>query len=156
MIADEQIQHWHELAAKATPGRWLFSRAIDNPGETRIEADTGDLLRKEVARLGFFDHPEVQADATFIVAAREAVPALLEENAQLRAEIAALLSAKAKEDARQQKEAVWEQFAEDCMPAYLDYASETMASRLDFNEWLLLKAEECGISPPWQEWQREA
>jgi len=69
--ADEA--RWRELANAATEGPWREAK-IDDRGRAPIWTASGDFV-------------SIYANAAFIAAAREAVPALLDEVARLRAEI---------------------------------------------------------------------
>lgn len=86
MIAQKQLDKWRRLADAATPGEWwLDFRQVFN-GEVPyinvcVTTDAADIA-------GLGEQEECQADAAFIAAAREAVPALLDEVERLRAELA--------------------------------------------------------------------
>jgi hypothetical protein len=73
----KQLEKWKELADAATPGPWGVMPAGDNPTNETWVYEHNDIVLSTVATLGFPDHPQVQVDAAFIAAAREAVPALL-------------------------------------------------------------------------------
>lgn len=87
MMTDEQLQEWSVLAEAATPGPWksgwnwqdTISDGKSAWGEGPVHV--GEKL-SQVA-------PQAIADAAFIAAAREAVPALVAEVRRLRAELAA-------------------------------------------------------------------
>jgi hypothetical protein len=69
MITNEQLREWRAVCDKATPGPWRCECAD-------ICADNGRLVAD------FVPHGE---DSDFIVIARDALPALLDENQRLRA-----------------------------------------------------------------------
>lgn len=86
-MTDEQLQEWSVLAEAATPGPWKsgwsWQDAINGGKSAWSEGPVhvGETL-SQVA-------PQAIADAAFIAAAREAVPALVAEVRRLRAELAA-------------------------------------------------------------------
>jgi hypothetical protein len=75
MIAQQQLQKWRRLADAATPGEWWTELRF-------VFAQDGEMV---AAGEGLSD--DKIANAAFIAAAREAVPALLDEVARLRAEL---------------------------------------------------------------------
>lgn len=75
MIAQQQLQKWRRLADAATPGEWWTELRF-------VFAQDGEMV---AAGEGLTD--DKIANAAFIAAAREAVPALLDEVARLRAEL---------------------------------------------------------------------
>lgn len=76
MIDPKKLAEWRALCEKATEGPWDWWRA-----EWAWEVTTADGKRTDI---GDFN------DAAFIAAAREAVPALLDEVEKLRSEVVAL------------------------------------------------------------------
>lgn len=80
----EQRQQWRALADGATEGPWEAARDRDN----WIVGDLWNGLNGMVGGFAAGGGPQAEADAAFIAAAREAVPALLAdlEAAEARAE----------------------------------------------------------------------
>lgn len=83
MITDEQVAEWRRLEKCATTGPWI------NTGGRFPKVNGGPVGDLKVASLLFADDD----DAAFIAASRYAVPALLAERDELRAEIEQLRSA---------------------------------------------------------------
>jgi hypothetical protein len=90
------------LCAQATAGPWsvlhhgrrTHANVIRAGGDAGLFIDVGSGLKAE-----YTDPDQCKADARFIAAAREAVPALLDENARLRAALEGLVDAVATERA---------------------------------------------------------
>ncbi len=80
MIDDQTLNEWKRLAEAATPGPWQAK----NYGSDGVDAW---LHLSPTVAIGS-DHAHWLTDATFIAAARVAVPALLAEVERLRAELA--------------------------------------------------------------------
>lgn len=86
----EQLVKWHDLADAATPGPWKDD-ALESSSDFRVCATGSDegcirclALMLKVDADGCPDDTSRRADAAFIAAAREAVPALLGEVDRLR------------------------------------------------------------------------
>lgn len=86
----EHLEQWRALADAATPGPWLPSHNVDAPSDGNWEPDNPEREgRGEGPTLtGLYRDVKAwaEADAAFIAAAREAVPALLAEVQRLRVE----------------------------------------------------------------------
>lgn len=93
MITNEQLAEWERLASEATPGPWTLESGWEQsdpglyitgggkgPGEGLVYA-SGDYGEPEQ----YIDVVLREHDAAFAVAAREAVPVLVEEVRRLRA-----------------------------------------------------------------------
>jgi hypothetical protein len=81
MITDEQLAQWRALVDAATPGPWSEREDSEAPAWRVIWSD--DYSGLDVARVvPWMTH--VEFNAAFIAAAREAVPALLDEVERLR------------------------------------------------------------------------
>ena len=80
-ITEEQRAEWMRLAEQATPGPWAPY------GDSHLP-EPGWEVEPEGAVLPKICRQTTEADAAFIAAAREAMPALLAENAALRRIIA--------------------------------------------------------------------
>lgn len=104
-VTEQQIDRdrLKELAENATPGPWEASWAMDEDGELTVSAGTalpdedGLLPGSYVSTDVILEWQDVwpedggeqrHADAKFIAAARTAMPALLDENAELRVSLA--------------------------------------------------------------------
>ena len=70
MITEQQLTEWERLAAEATPGPWVTKYPF--------EQDSSACYKVPI--------PQSEADTDFINAAREAVPALIEEVRRLEKE----------------------------------------------------------------------
>ena len=85
-MTDAELQAIRELADKATPGPWEHRFENGGPG-----VFFGKTLEQHICRYtsgrGNGGKEERSANAAFIAAAREAVPALLDEVAELREEM---------------------------------------------------------------------
>lgn len=83
----EQLQKYTNLAEAATPGPWWVNRYATDMSCTEHEVGirTDDMI---LASLGIDD--VAMPDASFIAAARDAVPALVAEVRRLQAELAAV------------------------------------------------------------------
>lgn len=77
-VSDEQRERWGRLSEQATPGPWQWS-----PSRRLLDGDVNGDFR-HVVGAGI---EATKIDAVFIAEARVAVPALLEENAILRARV---------------------------------------------------------------------
>lgn len=100
MLTDEQLTEMERLAGAASPGPWSHRLELDPP-DPGIDASPGGCVAhvqchgnvNTIVRTGEeFSH----ADARFIAATRDAVPALVAEVRRLREEIAGLKSIAAK------------------------------------------------------------
>ena len=85
----EHLEQWRALADAATPGPWLPSHNVDAPSDGNWEPDNPEREgRGEGPTLtGLYRDVKAwaEADAAFIAAAREAVPALIAEVERLQA-----------------------------------------------------------------------
>jgi hypothetical protein len=77
-IAPQQLNTWKQLASAATPGPWQVDSTAQGPAVI-VDADEYVCTTWEDSE---FDQ---EADAAFIAAAREAVPALIAEVERLTA-----------------------------------------------------------------------
>lgn len=90
VIDAAKLIEWRELTNAATPGAWVADESKAGPrrfNNARVRRHDGVFILE--GRLG---RPQF-VDAQFIAAAREAVPALLDEVERLRAELARLAPA---------------------------------------------------------------
>ena len=90
MITDEQLKKWRALADAATPGPWLIDEAESCIGDVFSLIEIGGIpFNDTISTVGsegeryVFNLP----DAKLIAAAREAVPALIDEVERLRARL---------------------------------------------------------------------
>ncbi len=83
----EELQEWANLAEAATPGPWWVNKYATDMSCTEHEVGvrTDDMI---LASMGIDD--VAMPDASFIAAARDAVPALIAEVRRLQAELAAV------------------------------------------------------------------
>ena len=86
MISNENLQQWRALADAATPGPWSAETGHGETGPNYIDSPSGVVAYVYDSYRGTL--PNAEADAAFIAAAREAVPALLAEVDRLRRELA--------------------------------------------------------------------
>lgn len=84
-IAQEELDTWARLCDAATDGPWRFN---STELHSRLPNDNYGYPVIEIAGTGKMVYAE--ADAALIIAARTALPRLLDEHRQLRAENAAL------------------------------------------------------------------
>ena len=89
MITDEQLKEWRALADAATPEPWLIDEAESCIGDVFSLIEIGGIpFNDTISTVGsegeryVFNLP----DAKLIAAAREAVPALIDEVERLREE----------------------------------------------------------------------
>jgi len=98
MISDSQLKRWRELADAATAGPWEAPVHPESVVDVWTKVSLESVRAEDVRRFGRATGDGVSADfgnrivpetrgpdATFIAAAREAVPALLDEVERLRA-----------------------------------------------------------------------
>jgi hypothetical protein len=85
VLTPEELARLRTLCEQATPGPWKQSN-IDHPDACAMEYCV--VIGDTIARVGCGGNS--WNDSAFITAAREAVPALLDENAQLREKITRL------------------------------------------------------------------
>ena len=87
----EHLEQWRALADAATPGPWLPSHNVDAPSDGNWEPDNPEREGRGEGPTLVGTYRDVkawaEADAAFIAAARDAVPALLAEVDRLRAEL---------------------------------------------------------------------
>jgi len=95
MITDEQLKEWRALADAATAGPWDYNASFDGWRtivyfEDTGEIDDGDKIMRQAGRIArtYVDGDKLNpGNAAFIAAAREAVPALIDEVERLRARL---------------------------------------------------------------------
>jgi hypothetical protein len=78
-MTQQELDALKALADAATPGPWRAVDSPDNPGREVDICSGATVFSEWVATLGHPMHEEVRADAAFVAAACEAVPALLAE-----------------------------------------------------------------------------
>ena len=91
VIDAAKLIEWRELTNAATPGKWTVKHEYD--GEDGITYKWPQRIMAEGTPVVSFDDYVEEADAAFIAASREAIPALLDEVERLRAELARLAPA---------------------------------------------------------------
>lgn len=88
MITKEQLEHWRKLSNATTEGPWGTESPDWGKGATRLH-DFSGYTHEDIIWIerGYYDEVELnikEVDRTFIIMAREAVPALLDEVERLR------------------------------------------------------------------------
>lgn len=85
-MTEEELARLEELASKATPGPWEWVAGSDALHATTVPHEWHEDETAKIIVTDSHVYPPHGADAAFIAAAREAVPALLAEVRRLRAE----------------------------------------------------------------------
>ena len=81
MTSRAEREHWARLAAEATPGPWWQDKR--NTIWREISRDNDYFVASFTCGIDREDEDNSQADSDFVVAARTALPLLLEDHARL-------------------------------------------------------------------------
>jgi hypothetical protein len=86
--SDDDLKRWRDLAAKASPGPWRYDERED--AIVQVNGGLwGNVLTGEPTYEGNHGLSGAPEDIEFVAAAREAVPALLDEIERMRSLLAA-------------------------------------------------------------------